>query len=165
MWTIELPIAWLSSLALSCCCVRCWESPHALDSINASQDHTMTNAHNRCWAGLHWRGPAPGLPQRGDQHLARAAWQVELGEAKNKTKIFLDKQKYFFELQQLRYTCHCCNHFILMCSFHFAGPVQPRPGPAWGCCCISAPDLHFTNIGPAIIRDKPCVNSKLYPGN
>ena len=48
----------------------------------------------------------------------------------NKTKIFLDKQKYFFELQQLRYTCHCCNHFILMCSFHFAGPVQPRPGPA-----------------------------------
>ena len=35
----------------------------------------------------------------------------------NKTKIFLDKQKYFFELQQLRYTCHCCNHFILMCSF------------------------------------------------
>ena len=83
----------------------------------------------------------------------------------NKRKIFLDKQKYFFELQELRYTCHCCNHFILMCSFHFAGPVQPRPGPAWGCCCISAPDLHFTNIGPAIIRDKPRVNSKLYPGN
>ena len=60
--------------------------------------------------------------------------------------------------------CHCCNHFILMCSFYSAGPVQPRPGPARGCCCISAPDLHFTTIGPAIILDKPRVKSKLCPG-
>ena len=82
--------------------------------------------------------------------------------------IFWQQQKIFEMCNikiQLWCMRHCCNHFILMCSFYSAGPVQPRPGPARGCCCISAPDLHFTTIGPAIIPDKPRVNSKVCPGN
>ena len=67
----------------------------------------------------------------------------------NKTKIFLDKQKYFFELQELRYTCHCCNHFILMC---IVSTLQAQYSPAQDLLEVAAAFLHQICILPTLAR-------------